>query len=331
MKHIAYIILLTLIFVSCGTDGHHFKLDGRLLHMNQGEFYVYSTDGIVDGMDTIKVQGGRFTYEIPCEKKGILFIVFPNFSEQPVFAEPGKTVDVQGDAARLKELQVEGTKDNELMSKFRKQIASASPPEILKHAAEFITDYPASIGGRYLVMKYFLQTPKPNYKKAKQLINVMLQHQPEDVALLRLKKQIPIVNIEKGSKLPIFTASALNGNSISSSSLTNAKLTVIQVWASWNYSSLAAIRQLNDLQKQYGTKLKVVGISLDASKKECKETLDKDSIRWTNICDEKMFASKLVRQLGFAAIPDNIILKNGCVMARGLDTDALEKKVKELL
>ena len=40
MKHIAYLILLTLVCVSCGTDSHHFKLDGQLLHMNQGEFYV---------------------------------------------------------------------------------------------------------------------------------------------------------------------------------------------------------------------------------------------------------------------------------------------------
>ena len=55
MKHIAYFFWLTLVLMSCGTDSHHFKLDGRLLHLNQGEFYVYSPDGIIDGMDTIKV------------------------------------------------------------------------------------------------------------------------------------------------------------------------------------------------------------------------------------------------------------------------------------
>ena len=45
MRLFAYIATLTLIMVSCGTDSKHFKLEGRLLNLNQGEFYVYSPDG----------------------------------------------------------------------------------------------------------------------------------------------------------------------------------------------------------------------------------------------------------------------------------------------
>ena len=83
--------LLALIMVSCGTDKRHFKIDGRLLNLNQGEFYVYSPDGSLGGVDTIKVQAGRFTYKVECQKEMTLMIVFPNFTEQPVFAAPGKT------------------------------------------------------------------------------------------------------------------------------------------------------------------------------------------------------------------------------------------------
>ena len=56
--------------------------------MNQGEFYVYSPDGAITGIDTIRVQGGRFAYEIPCEEEGTIVIVLPNYSEIPVFVEP---------------------------------------------------------------------------------------------------------------------------------------------------------------------------------------------------------------------------------------------------
>ena len=38
MKRIYLLLLLTLILVSCGTDGSHFKIEGRLLNLNQGEF-----------------------------------------------------------------------------------------------------------------------------------------------------------------------------------------------------------------------------------------------------------------------------------------------------
>lgn len=45
MRKLIYFFLLTLVLVSCSTDDKHFKIDGRLLHLNQGEFYVYSPDG----------------------------------------------------------------------------------------------------------------------------------------------------------------------------------------------------------------------------------------------------------------------------------------------
>ena len=48
MRLFAYIATLTLIMVSCGTDSKHFKLEGRLLNLNQGEFYVYSPDGGIE-------------------------------------------------------------------------------------------------------------------------------------------------------------------------------------------------------------------------------------------------------------------------------------------
>ena len=81
---LSLLLLLTLVLVSCGTDSHHFEIDGRLINLNQGEFYVYSPDGGINGIDTIKVEGGRFAYEIACEQPCVLVIVFPNFSQQPV-------------------------------------------------------------------------------------------------------------------------------------------------------------------------------------------------------------------------------------------------------
>ena len=83
MKQIVYFILLSLLLVSCGTRSGHFKMEGHLLHMNQGELYVYSPDGAIDGLDTIKIEGGRFTYEIPSQFDATLVIIFPNFSTQP--------------------------------------------------------------------------------------------------------------------------------------------------------------------------------------------------------------------------------------------------------
>ena len=179
-RHLTYLILLTLVLVSCGVDGKHFKLEGRFLHLNQGEFYVYSTDGLLNGIDTIKVEGGRFAYEIPCEEEGTLVMVFPNFSEQPVFAKPGKTVEVKADASHLKELEAEGTDENKLMTAFRKQISNMSPQQAVDVAAEFVKHNPKSYVSAWLIRKYFILAPTPDYVKAKQLIDLMIAEQPKN-------------------------------------------------------------------------------------------------------------------------------------------------------
>ena len=116
MKKFSLLILLTLVLVACGTDGHHFEVEGKLTNLNQGEFYVYSPDGGIEGFDTIRVEAGRFVYQTECEHSAILMLVFPNFSEQPIFMEPGESVTLDGDASHLKEITTKGTKDNKLMN-----------------------------------------------------------------------------------------------------------------------------------------------------------------------------------------------------------------------
>ena len=158
MKRLIYIFTLTLVLVACGSRSGYFSLEGRLLNLNQGEFYVYSPDGVFDGVDTIKVEGGRFAFETPCKESGTIMIVFPNFSEQPVFAEPGKSVSIKGDASHLKEIEIDGTAENKLMNGFRQQISKASPPEVLKYAEQFVRHNPRSAVSVYILRKYFINT-----------------------------------------------------------------------------------------------------------------------------------------------------------------------------
>lgn len=131
-KRLLLLFVIALSLCSCGINGKRFKIKGHILNINQGEFYVYDDMGLINGIDTIKVEGGRFTYEMDCERPTTVMLVFPNFSEQPIFAEPGKDASVKGDASHLKELRIEGTKTNETMTKFRSQISNEAPPEIKK-------------------------------------------------------------------------------------------------------------------------------------------------------------------------------------------------------
>ena len=263
---VVFTLVAALICTSCGTDSRHFRIDGRLLHLNQGEFYVYSPDGTINGLDTIKVQAGRFSYEVACDRPMTLMIVFPNFTEQPVFAQPGKSVDLKGDASHLKEMTVKGTKDNELMNKFREMIRNAAPPEMKKYAQLFVQDHPESRVGAYLVDRYFIHDANPDTKTAVRLVDLMIEKQPENGYLKRQKRQLTASFVAtKGADIPNVLGTTVDGKTIGRVQLTKAPVTVVCALATWKYESMSQFRRLAAYAASQQGRVAVVGVSIDAS------------------------------------------------------------------
>ena len=263
---VVFTLVAALVCTSCGTDSRHFRIDGRLLHLNQGKFYVYSPDGTINGLDTIKVQAGRFSYEVACDRPMTLMIVFPNFTEQPVFAQPGKSVDLKGDASHLKEMTVKGTKDNELMNKFREMIRNAAPPEMKKCAQLFVQDHPESRVGAYLVDRYFIHDANPDTKTAVRLVDLMIEKQPENGYLKRQKRQLTASFVAtKGADIPNVLGTTVDGKTIGRVQLTKAPVTVVCALATWKYESMSQFRRLAAYAASQQGRVAVVGVSIDAS------------------------------------------------------------------
>lgn len=330
-KFIGY-ILLTLVVVSCGTDGGRFRIKGRLRSFNQGEFYVYSPDGGISGMDTIKVADGRFSYETSLSDKATFVIVFPNYSELPVFAQSGTTAEISGDASHLKEVEVKGDKTNEEMTRQRLAMANMTQPEVKKTAEDFIRKNPKSIISFYLLRKHFINTVEPDYSKAYSLASEMVKADKENARAETLAKQLKSLStVKKNGMLPSFTATDIEGKTVSRSKL-NGKLNVIIAWAGWNYESVNTQRELRRQKKTYGDKLQVVGICLDADTVHCKRTIRVDSLQWQTICDQKLWDSPTVRQLAITRVPGNIVAdSNGKIIAINLSKDKLKELIDKQL
>lgn len=336
MKRLTYILTLTLVLVACGSRSGYFSFEGRLLNLNQGEFYVYSPDGLFEGFDTIKVEGGRFTFETPCDESGTIMIVFPNFSEQPIFAEPGKSVTIKGDASHLKEIEVEGTDDNKMMNGFRQQISKASPPEVLKYAELFIKNNPASPVSIYILRKYFVAPDGNNnetdIRKTEDLLNIVYKEQPKNGQVARMARYVNAMkNGAPGAKLPAFTAKDINGEDVSDAQL-RGKVAVVLAWANWDYESRNLRDKLSRLQNEYGDRLAVMSISLDASIQTCKNSLRNDSTKTINVCDQMMFESPLLKQFALDKVPSNVLYNaQGHIMERNMKPNDIETRIKTLL
>ena len=320
-----------LLFASCGEDSKHFKIEGRLLQINQGEFYLYSSDGTINGFDTIKVQGGRFSHEIECDHPTMLMLVFPNFSEQPIFAQPGKSIDIEGDASHLKMLKIKGTDDNELMSAFREQISTATPPQEKHAAIQFVENNPQSPVSIYLVKKYLVASPRPDYKEATRLLKLLKTQQPDNFIISNLLQNVKVLSLTTvGSRLPAFQVKGMKGKLISSNSF-NRGLVVICTWASWSFPSTDMLRQLSQIQLEKQKSFKVLSICVDASLADCNTYLSVNQVSWPNVFTGEMFNTVPLKTLGLQNVPDNIVVKDGRIVARSLDTNGLRDKIESLI
>lgn len=323
---------LTFLIVACGVDSDKFRLQGRLRNMNQGEFWVYSMDGSTDGIDTIPVREGRFSYEIPLRSPSTLVVIFPNYSEQPVFAEPGVEVDIKGDASHLREIAINGTDDNEEMTKLRLELGKLMPPEVPKRVEQFIKENPASPVSVYLLQRYFLMEGGADYKKAQELVELMAIGQPDNGQVIKWKKALKgLRNGMLKSKLPAFSAKDVKGRSVSLDDL-KKQLNVVTVWASWNFQSTDIQRRLQKLKKDYGDKLGVVSVCLDGRPDDCKQRVERDSLPWKTVCDGRMWDSPLLAKLGVADVPSNLVIDSkGTIVARDLNPAKLEEEIKKRL
>ncbi len=311
-----------MFFGACGSDSGSFKIDGQLIGINQGEFHVYSPDGIIDGLDTIFVTAGRFHYKTPCDHEGTLVVVFPNFSSQPIFASPGKSVKISGDASHLKELKATGTKENRLMNAFREQVKDLSLDDTKKRVEEFVGAHPETSVAVYLVDKYFIATDAPDYSTAAGLLLLALEAQPRNGLLATKAKNVSLrATTDVGKRLPHFVAIDLDGDTITEKNYSTGDA-IIYLWASYEYPSI-------DLQRTLAGQfdgVELLGLSVDADVTAARKALDRDNVSSRIVCDERAFFSPLVEQLSLTNIPDNIVVHDGTIVARNMTLQELRER-----
>ncbi len=343
MQKILWLAIATCILCSCGGKTGQFRLEGRLRNLHVGEFWMYSPDGAFSGFDTIMVRDGRFAYEMPLDKPATLVIIFPNYSEQPIFAEPGEIVKIKGDATHLKEMTISGTDDNKRMTQLRMDLNKLTPPEIPDAVEQFIRENSESPVSLYLLRRYFIQAKDADLKKALALTNLLLKEQedileeegeatPQLGQLTRLQKELKKVQgARKDETLPAFYAKDVKGQQVTEKQL-SGKVNVVTAWASWSGMSSDMQRRLSVLKKKYANQLGVISICLDANAKACKRSVERDSLKWSTICDGTLWNTPLLTKLGIGRIPGNILMdQQRRIIARDLTPELLEKEIKKRL
>ena len=305
---ILHFLLSCLLFTACSSSDK-VSIEGRILHMNQATFYVYSVDQLINDYDTITVQGGRFEYERPISKDGVLVLLFPNYSQLPIFARQGDDISIDGDAAKLSELEVSGNDDNKLMTEWRMDTKDMTYAEQQKRVEDFVmqhTDSPVSV---WLVRSYFIDTEAANFTRATKLLKNIVKAEPGNIMAKTLLSKVQLCGkLNPGEKIRPFKAKDINGRTITQEDLMHGEKTVV-VWNTHDYQGQNMVREVG------GQGSDALSICLDVDIRRCREVLKNyNATGIITICDDQLFESPLISAFGITTLPFKLKLKDGKVV-----------------
>lgn len=122
-----------------------------------------------------------------------------------------------------------------------------------------------------------------------------------------------------------------DGNEVKLSSL-RGNYVLIDFWAAWCRPCRIENPNVVRLYNEYNNKgFEVFGVSLDRTKKDWVEAIQKDKLTWTHVSDLSYFNSKAAALYNINAIPATFLLdKEGKIIGKNLRGKALENKLKEI-
>lgn len=182
----------------------------------------------------------------------------------------------------------------------------------------------------YFVFHNFLEE-----KKATDATIIMKKMEPKDINSEYYKdlKQFVTANkkIEIGEMAPDIDLPSPDGKNIKLSSL-KGKVVLIDFWASWCGPCRAEFPNLKRIYTEYkGKGFEIYGVSLDDNASAWKSSITSLGLNWMHVSDLKKWNCAPFRVYKENSIPFTVLIgKDGKILAKGLRTEALEVKLKQL-
>lgn len=147
-----------------------------------------------------------------------------------------------------------------------------------------------------------------------------------------LKRMLAEKNTKEGNKFVDLEMKSPEGEVVKLSDLVSQnKLVVVDFWASWCGPCRAATPELINIYNEYKDKgVQFVGISLDTSLDEWKESIAELSIPWIQMSDLRGWSSAGAEEYVVRGVPHLMVIsQDGTILKRGINKDELKEFLKE--
>lgn len=140
------------------------------------------------------------------------------------------------------------------------------------------------------------------------------------------------VGTDIGNMAPEIELKTPDGEFVKLSSL-RGKVVLIDFWASWcgpcrreNPHVLKSYKEFKDKNFSIGKGFEIYAVSLDKSREQWLQGIEKDSLVWTNVSDLQYWNSVPVKEYAVRSIPTNFLIdKDGIIVAKNLRGTRLEE------
>ena len=335
------IAMLALGLFACTqkTETETFKINVNLANADGKTVYLQK-DGQV--LDSATIENWDAAFETPvCADNEMYGLMLKGWRRPFSFFTDNHDVTLEGDAQNPNAIVVKGSETqarldaftqgyNELEEKLEADSTNqADAEEILKmHCFDYVWDNPTDPVAHYVLYRYKwafgpceLRTMIDNIHHADSTLTTKNLALAEDYVAKQER-------VQAGQPMIDFTQNDPEGNPVTLSKLTEGKLLLVDFWASWcpdcrkaNPGVVAAY------QKFHNQGFDVLGVSFDTDRDAWLAAIEKDGLTWTHVSDLQGWGNAAGALYTIAFIPQNALIKDGTIVARNLDGEALMEEI----
>lgn len=338
MKKYNILLILIICLAGCKKETDATSITGEIKGLGNDTIYLYGVDGLYEHVDTIYVERDKFSHSLQVDTITSAMLLMKKEIEYPIFLDKKNKIKIHGNENNLNQLIIDGNVYNEEFSAFQASLQDLGTPSdqaLEEKAEEFIRRHNSSFVSIYLLDKYFVQKEDPDFKKIKELIDVMagvLQDKPSVEQLTEYMNLMEKVSVDKIA--PFFSIPNQKGERVTRTGTFKDKYLLINFWASWCKECDMANAELRKLNTKYkkSKDFGILSISLDIDKEAWKNKIEQDTLKWEQVCNFNGWDTETVKQYVIRKLPANLLLSpTGRILARDIPTDSLSYEVEKVL